>query len=154
MGSQRLAPSPLEAQRGRVHEHKPELAEEIPPALEQRLLDRILHAARRKSAVCRRLGLLTEPGHRPIEMVQAQIVDPRDGVVDRPLLARAVRARDHEPVKHRNKHRPFHLEAEAAPGNKRGHHSPAAALLPQPTERQRRADPAHLKARIALLDGA
>ena len=58
MGPQRLAACPIEAQRGRVHEQKAELAEQVAPALEQRLLDQILHTARRKSAVVGGLDLL------------------------------------------------------------------------------------------------
>ena len=154
MSPQRLAARAFEAQRGRVHEHKPELAEEVAPALEQRLLDQILHAARRQVALCGRLDLLAEPGHRPVEAVKRKTVCTRDGVVRHPVHTGAVRARDHEAVKHRNEHRPFHLEAEAAPANKLGHHRPAAALLPQTPEQQRRADTAHLEARIPLLDGA
>ena len=50
----------------------------------------------------------------PIEMVQAQLVDPGDGVVAHPLLAGAVRARDEQPVQHADEHRPLECELEAA----------------------------------------
>ena len=154
MSPKRLAACSLEAQRGRIHEHKAELAEEVAPALEQRLFDQILHAARCQIAVCGRCDLLTQPGHRPVEVVQRQAICAGDGVVRHPVRAGAVRAGDHEPVKHRNEHRPFHLETEAAPGNKLRHHRPAPALLPKPCEQQRCADAAHLEARIPLLNGA
>ena len=154
MGAQRLAAGPLEAQRGRVHEDQAELAEQVAPALEQRLLDQILHAARRQIAVAGGLDILPQPSHRPIEAAKRQTLGAGDGVVRHPVCAGPVRARDHEAVQHRDEHRPLHVEAEAPPGNKLGHHRPAAALLPQPSEQQRRADAAHLEARIPLLDGA
>ena len=79
--------------------------------------------------------------------------EDRPDVAAHPMGAGPVRARDHEAVKHGDEDRPLDLDAEAAPGNKRGHGSPAAGLLPHPAEQQKRADAAHLEARIALLDG-
>ena len=153
-GPQRLAARPFEAQRGRVHEHKAKLAEQVAPAREQRLLDQILLAARRKIAVCGRLDLLPQPSHRPVEVVKRQTLGTRDGVVRHPVRTRAVRARDHEAVKHRREHHPFRIEPEAPPGQTLRHHRSAPAFLPQPSEQKRRADPAHFEARIPLLDGA
>ena len=43
-----LAAGALEAERGGVHEHDGELAEQVAPAREQRLLDLVLDAARAK----------------------------------------------------------------------------------------------------------
>ena len=151
VGAERLAAGALEAQRGRVHEHHAEIAEEIAPALEQRLLDHILDAAWRQIA---RLDLLAQPGHGPVEAVKRQPLGAGDGVIRHPVCAGPVRARDHETVQHRDEHRELDIEAEAAPGQQVGHDRPAPGLPPEPSEQQRRADPAHLEARVALLDGA
>ena len=57
-------------------------------------------------------------------------------------------------MQHCDEHRALDIEAEAAPGQQVGHDRPAPGLPPEPPEQQRRADPAHLEARVALLDGA
>ena len=137
---QALAPRAVERQRRGIHEHQRQVAEEIPPALEQSLLDLVLHAARREIAFHRKFKLLAQPGHGPIEMVQAQIVDPRDGVVDHPLLAQAVRARDEQPVQDADEHRPLQRKLEAAAIQQIVHHLAQLQPLPEPPEQQRSAD--------------
>ena len=73
-------------------------------------------------------------------MVQAQIVDPRDGVVDHPLLARAVGAGDEQPVQDADEHRPLDGELEAAAIQQLVHHLAQPQTLPEPSEQQRSAD--------------
>ena len=138
--SQALAARTMERQRRGVHEDQRQVGEEIPPALEQSLLNLVLHAARRELALRRRLELLAQPGHGPIEVMQAQTVDPRDGVVDHPLLARAVRAGDEQTVQDADEDRTLDGELEAAPIQQIGHHLAQFQPLPEPPEQQRPAD--------------
>ena len=111
---QALAARAVEAQRSRIHEDQRQVGEQVALALEQTLLDLVLDAARREFAVCDGLQLLAQPGHCPIEVVKAQIVDPGDGVVAHPLLARAVRAKDEQLVQHADEDRPLERELETA----------------------------------------
>ena len=140
VGPQALAARAVERQCGRIHEDQRQVGEQVAPACEQTLLDLILHAARREIALCGRIELLAQPGHRPVEMVQTQIVDPGDGIVSHPLLARAVRARDEQPVQDADEHRPLERELEAAAIHELVHHLAQPQPLPQPSEQQRPAD--------------
>ena len=110
------------------------------PAREQPLLDPVLHAARRELALRRRRQLLAQPRYRPIEVVQAQIGRARDGVVDHPLLARAVRTGDEQPVQHADEDRPLEGELEAAAIHELVHHAAQPQPLPEPPEQQGPAD--------------
>ena len=132
-----------EAQRGGVHEHHRELAEQVPPGCEQLLLDQVLDRARgerRGAGLLLGRQFLAEPGHGAVEVMQRQPVHAGDGVVGHPLLAGAVRAGDHEPVQHGGEDRALDGELEQALGQQRLDHRLAAGLLPQPPEQQRRAD--------------
>ena len=137
---QAVAARAVERQRRGVHEDQRQVGEEIPPALEQTLLDRVLHAARREIAVSGRLQLLAQPGHRPIEVVQTQVGRAGDGVVDHPLLARAVGARDEQAVQDADKDRPLEGELEAAPVQQIVHHRAQSQPFPEPSEQQWPAD--------------
>ena len=149
---QRLAARAVERQRRGVHEHQRQVGEQVPPVLEQTLLHRILHAARRKRARRRRLQLLPEPGHRPIQLMKPQPLGPLDRVVGHPLLARPVRARHEQTVQNAHEHRPLDGEPEAPPVQKLLHDSAQAQPIPQPTEQQRTADPhAGQRARLHVL---
>ena len=88
--SQRLAARSLEIEAGRVHEHEVERAEQIAPAREQLLLDDVLQAARREERGAVLLifaQFLAQPSHRPIKVMQVEILDAIDCVI----LAPAVR---------------------------------------------------------------
>src|SRR5215469_17197244 len=95
---QALAAGAVERQTGRVHEDQRKIAEQIPAALEQALLDQILDAARRQRIGADRGDLLAQPGHRPVKVMQLQLLDPGDLVVRHPSLAAAIRARYKQPV--------------------------------------------------------
>ena len=140
MRPQALAARAVERQRRGVHEDQRQIGEEIPPAREQPLLDLVLHAARRELALRRRRQLLAQPRYRPIEVVQAQIGRARDGVVDHPLLARAVRTGDEQPVQHADEDRPLEGELEAAAIHELVHHAAQPQPLPEPPEQQGPAD--------------
>ena len=153
--AERCAARALEAERGGVHEHHGEVGEEVAPAGEQRLLEAVLHAARREGGGVGLLGLgqfLAEPGHGPVEMVQRQLTHPRNGVILHPVGAGAVRTRGHQPVQHGDEHGALDVEFEAAPGQVVLHHRGAAGLLPEPPEQERRADAVDRKRRVAALD--
>ena len=94
------------------------LAEQVAPVGEQLLLDQVLDRARGDTG---RAGLLigaeflTQPSHGAIEVMQRQAtIPPRDVIIDRPLLAGAIPAGDHDPVQHAGEHRAFDRELEAA----------------------------------------
>src|SRR5215207_10201132 len=77
-------------QRGRVHEHHREFAEQVALSLEQALLNQVLDRAGGKgcSAVLLVRGqFLTEPGHSAVEMMEGQAVHVGDVIVGQPLLA-------------------------------------------------------------------
>ena len=73
-------------------------------------------------------------------MVQAQLGRTGDGVVAHPLLARAVRAGDEQPVQDAHEDRPLDCEREAAAIQQLVHHLAQPQPLPQPPEQQRPAN--------------
>ena len=83
--AKRLTARAMERQRRGIHEHQRQVAEQVAAASEQTLLDVVLHAARRQTALAGRLQFLAQPRHRPIEMVKTQALDPVDGVVVHPF---------------------------------------------------------------------
>ena len=132
-----------EAERGGVHEHDGELAEQVAPPREQALLDQVLDRAwgkRRGAGLLLGRQFLAEPGHGAVEVVQSQSLRPGDVVVGQPLLAGAVGAGDHDPVQHGGEDRPLDRDLEAAPAEQVLDYRPAPGLLPQPPEQQRRTD--------------
>ena len=84
--------------------------------------------------------LLAQPGHGTVEVVQGQPVHAGDVIVGHPLLAGPVRAGDHDPVQHGGEDGPLDRKLEPALSEQILDHGPAAGLLPQPPEQQRRAD--------------
>ena len=141
MRAKRLSARAMERQRRGIHEHQRQVAEQVAAASEQTLLDVVLHTARHQTALAGRLQFLAQPRHRPIEMVQPQALDPGDGVVVHPFLARPVRARHEQPVQHAHEHRPLDREAEPAAVHKLLHRIAEAQPVPQTPEQQRTADP-------------
>ena len=105
----------------------------------------VLQAARceRRAAVLLFLRqLLAEPRHRPIEMMQIKPRDADDGVILAPAIRGAVGAAHEQPVQHGEEHGAFQRKAVLALARQRRDHRPAAGLLPQPLEHQRRPDAA------------
>ena len=143
--AERLPAAAMEAERGGVHEHHRQLAEQVAPAGEQLLLDLVLDAAGREGGGAGLLGVgqfLAKPGHRPIEVVQRKALRTWDLVVLHPALAGAIRARDHDPVQHGDEDRALDVELEAAAGETVVEHIGDTDALPQAPEQQRRADAA------------
>src|SRR5450759_2638324 len=114
MLSERLAALAVERQAGRVHEHGGEIGEEVPPAIEQLLLDDILDAARRQSPLRLLLHLFTEPRHGPIEMVEVEIIDAGNVVVLHPGRAVTIRSGDEQSVQSADENSVLDRELERA----------------------------------------
>src|ERR1019366_5896755 len=88
-----LASFALEVDRGGAEKHDVQIGEQITASREQRLLDEVLVGAgsERRGPVL--LGFrkhLSQPGHGPVEVVQAQIAGAFVGVVVLPLLGGTV----------------------------------------------------------------
>ena len=137
---QAFAARAIERQTGRVHEDQREIAEQIAAALEQALLDQVLDAARRQGTGRGGRHLLAEPGHRAVEVVQLQPVDPGDPVVGHPFLAAAVRARHKQPVQHTGKDGALDRKLKTAVLEQLVQHRGNAEPLPDPPEQQRPAN--------------
>lgn len=69
-------------------------------------------------------------------MMQFQIVAAVNAVIVAPILASAIRARNHEAVQHGQEHRALDRELEPPPDQEFLHHGAAAAFAPQPLEQQ------------------
>jgi len=69
-------------------------------------------------------------------------LDPGDPIVFAPAICRAVGAADKQSVEHGKKNRPLQPKAVLARAAELLNHGPAAGLLPQPLEHQRRPDAA------------
>jgi len=149
-----LAARAFEVEAGGVHEDDRQLAEQVAAGLEQPLLHHILEAARGERGAVRLLGvrqLLAEPAHRAVEVVEGELVGALDPIVLAPGVGGTVRARDHQPVEHGQEAGALEREAEAALGGQILDHRPAAGLLPEPFEGERRADPVGGQRRCAAL---
>ena len=143
--AQRLAAGALEVEAGGVHEHQVEPREQVAPMREQPLLHHVLQATRceRRAAVLLLLRqLLAQPRHRPIEVMQIEPLDAGDGVILAPAIRGAVGAAHEQPVQHGEEHRALQRKAVLAFARQLRDHRPAAGLLPQPFEHQRRPDAA------------
>ena len=115
--SERLAARSLEIEAGRVHEHEIERAEQIAPPREQFLLDDVLQATRREGrrAVLLIFGqFLAEPGHRPIEVMQVEVLDAIDPVILPPAVRRPIGAAAKQAMQNGEKHRAFEREVMLA----------------------------------------
>ena len=113
---------------------------------EQPLLDQVLQAAWRErgtAVLFRRRQFLAQPGHRPIEVMQVEPVDPGDGIVLAPAIRRAVGAADKQPMQDREEYRPLQGKLVSATLGEIGDDVAAAGLLPQSFEDHGRSDPAN-----------
>ena len=146
-----LSPFALEIDRRGVEEDQLERGEEVAAAGEEALLDEVLDRPRRLGRVDR----LTEPGHRPVGVVELERLGLGDLVVGSPVDPGAIGAGPHQPVQHLEEHRPLDGELEATRAQQLLEHAAAAGLLPQPTEDQRRSDPlrAHRRGLAAAVLG-
>jgi hypothetical protein len=80
-----LASLSLEVDGGGVEKDAIQTAEKIPARQEQILLDHVLRAARSEgSTILLVFYLLSQEGHRPVEMMQGQCVDAVDHVIPMP----------------------------------------------------------------------
>ncbi len=143
--AQRLSAGALEVQAGGVHEHQVKPRKQIAPMREQSLLNHVLQAARCERCAAVLLlfrQLLTQPRHRAIEVVQIEPLDAGDGVILAPAISGAVGAAHEQPVQYGEEHHALQLKAVLAFARQLGEHRPAAGLLPQSFEHQRRPDPA------------
>ena len=137
--SQRLAAVSLEIEAGRVHEHEVERAEQIAPAREQLLLDDVLQAARReeRGAVLSIFAqFLAQPSHRPINVMQVDILDAIDRVILAPAVRRPIGAASKQAMQNGEKHRAFERKAVLAGTGEVFNHLAAAGLFPQSLRRQ------------------
>ena len=131
--SKGLAALSLEIEAGRVHEHQVQLAEQIAPAREQFLLDDVLQAARREGRGAVLLIfplLLAEPSHRPVEVMQIEILDAIDRVILAPAVRRAIGATREQAMQNGEKHRAFERKTVFAGTGEVFNHCAAAGLFP------------------------
>src|SRR6516164_4687449 len=98
---------------------------------------------------------VAEPAHGAVELMQFEIADPSDDQPTAPLLGAAVGARVEQPMQHGQKHRAFESPLKRAFAAHSPVHPPAAGLLPQPLESERRAELAgrHFRGLAALVGG-
>src|SRR5262249_40333827 len=130
----------LEVQRGGIEKDKAQLAEQVVAQGEQLLLDDILGGAWTNAAPALVGQFVSEPTHRPIELVQPEIGEPVDDQTVPPLLRRAVRAGIEQAMPDSQKHRAFEIELELAFGGQRADHLVATGLPPQSLKGERRAE--------------
>ncbi len=90
--TQRIVACAIERERGGIHEDKAEVGEQVPAAIEQLLLDYVLHAAGHQCALRLLLNLLAQPGHGTIEVMEGKILAAIHGIAFHPVQAGAVRA--------------------------------------------------------------
>ncbi len=137
---ERLATLAVEVEGGGIEEHQVEIGEQVAPACEQPLFDQVLDRPRRPGAPVLVGKLFTQPGNRPVQMVQIEAVDPGNPVTLQPLVAGPVGAGDAKTVQHADEDRPLDRKLELALGEQSLDHRLAAGLAPQTCEDQRRAD--------------
>ena len=155
--SKRLAARALEVEAGGVHEHEIERAEELAPPREQVLLDNVFQATRREARSPVLLILRqfpAEPGHRAIKMMQIEALDALDPVIQPPAIRRPVGAARKQAMQNGEEHRALQREIMMARAGQVLDDFPAARLLPQSFERQRRSDASRrTRRRLAGSDG-
>src|ERR1035441_10439488 len=94
----------LEVDRCGVEEDQVQTREQIPPPLEQAFFDEVLGAARRKRCLVRLIRkILTEPSHRAIDLMQAEIFRALNPNRLPPLVGRSIRPGTTQAVQHREK---------------------------------------------------
>src|SRR5512132_2691726 len=151
---ERPATLAVEVEGGGTEEHQVEIVEQVASSREQPLLHQVLDRPRRPGASLLVGQLLTQPGDRPVQVVQVDAVEPGNPVALQPLVAGPVGAGDAQPVQHAGEDRPLHRELELALCQQPLDHRLAAGLAPQTRENQRRADaPAIDQKRIAIAQG-
>jgi hypothetical protein len=139
----RLSASSLEVDRGRIEEDQLKLCEEITPTGEECLLNEVFVAPESKR---RFVGLLltwqlvTEPAHRPVEVMNLKILASHDLVVRFPRVRSAIAAGVKEPMQDSEKDGALDGELEAATMKQMLDHLLAAGLLPKSLEDQGRSD--------------
>src|ERR1035437_6000630 len=137
--AERLPAGTLKIETGRVHEHEIELAEQVASAPGQAVFDDVLEAARcKRGAVIlfARRQLLTEPGHRPVEMMQVEPLDAVDPVILSPPIGRPVRTTGAQAMQHGEEDGAFERKPMLALPGELLDDGPASGLLPQPFEHQ------------------
>ena len=100
----------------------------------------VLGAARGEGAILLVLDLLTQKGHRTVEVMEGEVVNPMDDVIPMPPVAGPVGARGEEPMHNREEDGPFYLEAELPPREEAMKDSVDPHLFPKPLEDEGRAD--------------
>ena len=105
---ERLATLAVEVEGGGIEEHQVEVVERVASSREQPLLHQVLDRPRRPGASLLVGQLLTQPGDRPVQVVQVDAVEPGNPVALRPLVAGPVGAGDAQPVQHAGEDRPLH----------------------------------------------
>src|SRR6516162_1707438 len=150
-----VAAGALEIKRGGVEKDQAQLAEQVVAQREQPLLDEVLGGAWSETTSALVGQFVAEPAHRAVELMQFELADPVDDQPVPPLLGGAVGARVEQPMQHGQKHRAFEIELEPAFAGQFPDHPPAAGLLPQPFESERRAELAgrHFRGLAALVGG-
>ena len=98
-----------------IEKNQIQTGEQIPLIEENRLLDQILVTPDSKQ----RGGLLiidrfSQKSHRPVKMMQIQLLCVADVVVSAPLFAKAIRARYHQPVQNSQKNGSFNIKFKSA----------------------------------------
>lgn len=127
-----FAPVSLEAEGGRVEEHKAHFAEEVAPPVEEGFFDEVLGAAREAHEPFP--NGLAQPTHGPVELVEADLRSVRNAVVFLPHLRRAIAATGEKPVEHGQVDRPFQIEAVFASSSQIPDDLPQTRALPEATE--------------------
>ena len=152
--AERLATLAMEVEGRGIEEHQVEIVEQVAPSREQPLLHQVLDRPRRPGTPFLVGQFLTQPGDRPVQMVQVEAVEPGNPVALQPLVASPVGAGDAEPVQHAGEDRPLDRELELALCQQFFDHRLAAGLAPQTLEDQRRAEaPAVDDQPIAIAQG-
>jgi hypothetical protein len=86
-------------------------------------------------------------------MMQIKPRDAGDDVILAPAIRGTIGAAHEQPVQHREEHGALQRKAVLALARQRRDHRPAAGLLPQPLEHQRRPDPTHRDLDRGLIAG-
>ena len=107
---ERLATLAVEVEGGGIEEHQVQVVEQVASSREQPLLHQVLDRPRRPGASLLVGKLLTQPGDRPVQVVQVDAVEPGNPVALQPLVAGPVGAGDAQPVQHAGEDRPLDRE--------------------------------------------
>jgi hypothetical protein len=151
---ERLATLAVEVEGGGIEEHQVQVVEQVTSSREQPLLYQVLDRPRRPGASLLVGQFLTQPGDRPVHVVQVDAVEPGNPAALQPLVAGPVGAGDAQPVQHAGEDRPLHRELELALCQKPLDDRLAAGLTPQTLEDQRRPEaPAVDRQPVAIAQG-